>query len=269
VLQQRQNLAIRGVAEAQEKIANIDDDLQAGQVVVDPRTAVNRTGLRVVFTVAGGLAVGLLVGVIVALLRDRRDDRYGSALGLESLGVQEVGRIRYPSDTKAAAGGRLESTRRAYARLLVRLNFSPAVNASDTRSILVLAVESVTLPSNSVDAVGHALAAEGPDNGLAAAVLPSDRGRADTDVNAPYWSTFADALKQANRENDIVIVTAAPFDRSVAGLSIASKVDQVVLLVSLSTMVTDLLTAIEDLQSVDAHEVGVVVLTRVPSRRRW
>ena len=44
---------------------------------------------------------------------------------------------------------------------------------------------------------------------------------------------------------------------------------QVVLLVSLSTQVSDLLTAIEDLQSVDAHEVGVVVLTRVPSRRRW
>ena len=227
----------------------------------------NRTGLRVGFTLAGGLFVGALAGVVVAMLRDRRDDRYGSAVGLESLGVQEVGRIRYPSEVKTASG-RLDSTRRAYARLLVRLNFSPAVN--ETRSILLLAVESSTLPANAVKAVAQALASEGPDNGLAATVLSSERGRPnETDENAPYWSTFTDALKQANRENDIVIVTAGSFDRSVAGLAIASKVDQVVLLVSLSTHVNDLLAAIEDIQSVDAHEVGVVVLTRVPSRRRW
>jgi hypothetical protein len=269
VLQSRQNLAIRDVADAQAAIAAIDDDLVPGQVVVDPRTAVNRTGMRVGFTVAGGLAVGLLVGVIVALLRDRRDDRYGSALGLDSLGVQEVGRIRFPSDPKAT-GGRLESIRRSYARLLVRLNFSRTGNASESRSILLLAVESATLPANTVKVVAQSLAAEGPDNGLAAAVLTSDRDRGvEADDNAPYWSTFSESLRQANRENDIVIVTAAPFDRSVAGLSIASKVDQVVLLVSISTPVNALLNAIEDLQSVDAKDVGVVVITRVPSRRRW
>lgn len=268
VLTAQQNLAIRDVADTRAKMAAIDDDLTAGQVVVDPRTAVNRTGLRVGFTLAGGLFVGALAGVVVALLRDRRDDRYGSAVGLDTLGVQEVGRIRYPSDVKAAAGGRLDATRRAYARLLVRLNFSPAVN--ETRSILLMAVESSTLPPNAVKAVAQALASEGPDNGLAATVLASERGRPnETDENAPYWSTFNDALKQANRENDIVIVTAGSFDRSVAGLAIASKVDQVVLLVSLSTPVNDLLAVIEDIESVDAHEVGVVVLTRVPSRRRW
>lgn len=267
VLTAQQNLAIRDVADTRAKMAAIDDDLTAGQVVVDPRTAVNRTGLRVGFTLAGGLFVGALAGVVVALLRDRRDDRYGSAVGLDALGVQEVGRIRYPSEVKTA-GGRLDATRRAYARLLVRLNFSPAIN--ETRSILLMAVESSTLPPTAVKAVAQALASEGPDNGLAATVLSSERGRSnETDDNAPYWSTFNDALKQANRENDIVIVTAGSFDRSVAGLAIASKVDQVVLLVSLSTQVNDLLAALEDIQSVDAHEVGVVVLTRVPSRRRW
>ncbi|MGE0141369.1 MAG: hypothetical protein AB7R77_26530 [Ilumatobacteraceae bacterium] len=267
VYTQSQTAAIRDLADAQAEIAAIDDDLKPGNIIVDPRTSVNRTGLRVGFTIGGGLAVGLLVGVIVAYLRDRRDDRYGAALGLESMGVQEVGRVRYPTGERPT-GGRVDTIRRAYARLLVRLNFSPTTTSAHSRSILLLAVESATLPPNAVRLVTNALAAEGPDNGLAAAVLASDRGQDGGDP-APFWSTFTESLQQANRENDIVLVTAGSFDRSVAGLSIASKVDQVVLLVSLATPVSELLTAIEDLQSVDAHEVGVVVLTRVPSRRRW
>jgi hypothetical protein len=267
VLQTRQNLAIRDVAAATDEIARIDDDQVAGQVVVDPRTAVNRTGLKVGFTVGGGLAVGLLVGVVVALLRDRRDDRYGSALGLEGLGVHEEARIRFPE--ARATGGRLDSVRRDYARLLVRLRFSGQAGASTSRSILLLAVESSTLPADSANAVASALAAEGPDNGLTALILESDRERiVDGGGSTPYWSLFVQSLRQANNDNDIVIVTAGSFDRSVAGLSIASKVDQVVLLVSLATPVSHVVATIEDLQSIDARDVGVVVLTRVPSRRR-
>jgi hypothetical protein len=268
VYSQRQLQAIRSLSDAQSDFALIDDDLIAGRIITDPRTSVKRAGLRVGFTIGGGVAVGLLVGVIVAYLRDRRDDRYGAALGLDALGVQEVGRIRYPVEAKPGVA-RSDAMRRAYARLLVRLNFSPAATAAESRSILMLAVESRTLPGNAVKLVAQTLAAEGPDNGLLVVAISSEAAHERELDGAPSRHAFADTLKLASAENDVVLVTAGPFDRSVAGLSIASKVDQVVLLVSLETPVNELLTSIEDLQSVDAHEVGVVVLTRVPTRRRW
>jgi hypothetical protein len=292
VLQQRQGLAIRDLSTASEQLASIDTDLDPGRVVVDPRTAVNRTGLRKPFAVGGGLIVGLLVGVILGMLRDRRDDRYGSAVGLDGTGIQEIGRLRYPSDVRSL-GQRLEIPRRDYARLLVRLGFASGVHASGCRTIMLVAVESVTMPQQAMRAVADALAAQGPDNGLYSAVISPERSMAEAralleppelpngqsgsslvrtdivDSSASYWNKFAANLAAEMNGHDIVLVAAGAFDRSVAALAVASKVDQTVLLISEATRVADIASAIEDLESVDAREIGVVVLTRVPPRRKW
>jgi hypothetical protein len=285
VLQQRQGLAIRDLANANAELANIDTDQNAGSIVVDPRSAVNKTGLSKPLAIGGSMIVGLLVGLILGLLRDRRDDRYGSALGLEAVGVQEVGRLRYPGDLRVA-GGRIDSTHRDYARLLVRLGFANGVNNSGHRAILLVAVESTTLPHQTMRVVAQALAAQGPDNGLVTTVISPERsatlgtgaegdpsgGLARPDgivANASYWNQFSASLAVEMSDHDIVLVAAGAFDRSVAGLAVASKVDQTILLVSEATRVGELVSVIEDLESVDAREIGVVVLTRVPPRRKW
>ncbi|MCU1360780.1 MAG: lipopolysaccharide biosynthesis protein [Ilumatobacteraceae bacterium] len=283
VLQQQQSLAIRDKSNALAELAGIDTDQNPGQVVVDPRTAVSKTGLSKPLAVGGGMAVGLLIGLIVALLRDRRDDRYGSALGLEAVGVQEVGRLRYPGDLRPA-GQRPDMMQRDYARLLVRLGFANGINNSGHRSILLVAVESTTLPHQTMRVVAQALAAQGPDNGLVTTVIsperaaPAENGaipftppseRDGIDSNSSYWNQFAANLAVEMSDHDIVLVAAGAFDRSVAGLAVASKVDQTILLVSEATRVGELVAVIEDLESVDAREIGVVLLTKVPPHRKW
>jgi hypothetical protein len=272
VLQQRQLLAIRDVAAARDQLASIDTDQTPGRVVVDPRTAVNKTGLSQPLSILGASVVGLMLGIMVALIVDRRDDRYGSAIGLDVAGLHDFGRLRYPSDSKPSTQ-RSSAVDRAYARLLVRLGFAHGVTTARHRSILVVAVESETLPPRATQAVAKALADEGPDNGLATTVIAPDRVTAGVaelgDANSSYWNQFASTLTLEASDHDIVFVTVGAIDRSVAALAVASKVDQTILLISEATRVNDLLTVVEDLQSVDARHIGVVVLTKVPPRRRW
>jgi hypothetical protein len=118
-------------------------------------------------------------------------------------------------------------------------------------------------------AVAEALAAEGPDNGLVTSIISPAAALASNDSSASHWHQFAKSLADEMSRNDIVLVVADPFDRSIAGLAVASRVDQTVLLISEATRVNALVTVIEDLESVNAHDIGVVVLTRVPGRRRW
>lgn len=267
VLQQRQSLAIRDIATARDQLANIEGDQTPGRIVVDPRTAVSRVGLSMSLAVGGGAALGLVLGAMLALLLDRRDDRYGSIAGPEAVGIQEVGRLSYP-----VAGGGSDSglVRRDFARLLARLGFSTGTSTGH-RVILLVAVEASTLPPRAMRTVAESLAAEGPGTGLRTTIMSLDRTTPGPggDPSGPQWQEFAASLTAEKDESDLVLVVAEAFDRSMTSLAVASRVDQTVLLISDATKVSELVAVIEDLESVDARDIGLLVLTRVPPRRRW
>lgn len=113
VLVQSQTLAIRDLAAVRDSLASISNPDVPARVLVDPRTAVNKTGLQVPYTTLGGGLVGLLLGIILGLLRDRNDDRYGSAVDLDSIGIHETGRLRYVANPRSPQAGRVRSRRAA------------------------------------------------------------------------------------------------------------------------------------------------------------
>jgi len=260
VLQQQLELAITNAATLREERARIDTDQNPGRVIVDPRTAVNQAGLDSKFAIAGGGFIGLLIGVLLALLRDRRDDRYGSAMDLSSLGIREIGSVRQPAPQRSARG---DTVRRAYARLVVRLSLFNGISGSGHRSVLLTAVESNTMAPNTAHAVASALVDEGPENGIDSRMLQSEAGPTLVEGDTtPSWDHFAGVLAATSNEADVVFVTALSLDRSASALAIAPRVDQVVLLVSPATKLRDLQTAVADIHSVDARDVSVLVVRR-------
>jgi len=137
------------------------------------------------------------------------------------------------------------------------------VSGSAHRSVLIAAVESSTMVPNTAHAVANALVDEGPDNGIDARILQSEAGPtvADGDTT-PSWDHFASVLLTTAKQADVVFVTALSLDRSASALAIAPRVDQVVLLVSPATKLRDLQAAVEDIHSVDARDVSVLVVRR-------
>ena len=256
VLEQQRTLAIENAASLADQRAAIDTDLDPGRTLVDPRQSVRRAGLDTKVLVVAGLFVGLLVGTLAALLRDRRDDRYGSATGLAARGVREIGRLRLPQGPREQ---RSQGIRRAYARLLIRLGRASAGRGAH-RSVLVTAVESTTMPVTAAQSVIEALVDESGDNGVIARVLRSENIAAAAAGQGRSWEVFDDALRGVALDADVTFVSAAPLDRSVAALALSQRVDEVVLLVTTSTKVTDLQVALEDLAALDVHDVSVVVM---------
>lgn len=260
VLKQKLSVAVSDAAALRDEYARIDTDQDPGRVVVDPRTAVNQAGLDKKFALAGGAFVGLLIGVLVALLRDRRDDRYGSAIGVDTLGIRELGAVRQPGQQRS---GRNESVRRAYARLVVRMSLSNGVSGAGHRSVLLAAVESSTLAAGTAVSVAQALLDEAPDNGVDARLLQSEAGPTVADgETTPSWDHFVDVLNATRHQADVVLVTALSLDRSASALAIAPRVDQVVLLVSPASKLADVQAAIEDFRSLDVRDVSILVVRR-------
>jgi ElaB/YqjD/DUF883 family membrane-anchored ribosome-binding protein len=262
VLQQSQALAIRDLSTAKDNLAKIENTDSSGRVVVDPRTAVSKTGLQVPFTTLGGALVGLLMGFVIALLRDRNDDRYGSAVGLDQMGIRESGRIRYVSNPKSP--GRIDpGALRAYARLLTRLSFANGLPSDTERSVLLVGVESVTLPGEAADRVAEMLAIESSKLGIVLEVFSVE---SSAPAGQSYWEKVPTVIGDLARVNDLVLVPGQPLDRTATGLGLASVVTETLLLVSLKTPVSVVQQAIDDLRSVEAEDVSVVVLTNVPRR---
>jgi hypothetical protein len=266
VLQQQQGLAIRDLASVGDSLANIDKET-TGRVVVDPRTAVSKTGLRVSYTTLGGGLMGLLLGLIVALLRDRNDDRYGSAVGLDSLGIHESGRVRYVPNPGAPQRGRADAVAlQAYSRLLTRLSFSNGLPSNAERSVLLVTVETETVPADAAERVAETLALESAKLGIVLDVFSA--GLTAPAAGSSYWESVPASIAKLTKENDLVLVPGAPLDLSATSLGLASVVRETVLLVSLRTPVTAVRQAIDDLASVDAEDVHVVVLTNLSRRAR-
>ena len=262
VLIQSQSLALRNLGTAKDDLAKIENTESSGRVIVDPRTAVSKTGLQVPFTTLGGALVGMLMGFVIALLRDRGDDRYGSAVGLESMGIRESGRVRYVPNPSSP--GRIDpGAIRAYSRLLTRLSFSNGLPSDTERSVLLVSVESATLPIDSAERVAEMLLLESAKLGIVLEVFSVE---SSAPAGQSYWEKVPTLIGDLARVNDLVVVPGQPLDRTATGLGIASVVRETLLLVSLKTPVTTVEQAVDDLRSVDAEDVSVLVLTNIPRR---
>lgn len=260
LLTSTQDRAVQRLGEIRDEIATIDTDAESGRVLIDPSTAVSKTGLSRSVTTLAGLFVGALIGLIAALLRDRYDDRYASAADPSRLGIREIARVPY---RRAGAAARA-SAAHAYSRLITRLTFARRGAAETGRAVLLLPVDSRTLPSDVAASVAASLAASADITGIVLDVWTDD---IDAVARPGHWAELLDDVRVMREQNDLVLVPVRGLDRSAAGIGLASLVDDTVLLVAESTPMHHVLEALDDLRAVDAQHVQVVVVTGLGRRQ--
>jgi hypothetical protein len=255
-----QEQAVSLLAGINTDIATIDTDAETGRVLIDPSTAVSRTGLSRSLTTLAGLFVGALIGLIAALLRDRYDDRYASVADPSRLGIREVARVPYPR------AGHIErtDTDHAYSRLITRLTFSRRGASATGRSVLILPVDSRTLPGDASTSLAAALEASADVTGILVDVWNDD---IDATARPGHWAEIIDEVEAMREQNDLVLVPVRGLDRSAAGIGLASLVDDTVLLVAEATPMNRVLEALDDLRAVAAQDVQVLVVSDVRRRR--
>lgn len=259
VLIAAQQRATERLSEIDAELATLDTDVETGRVLIDPSTAVKQAGLGRNIIVISGFAFGVLLGLILALLKDRYDDRYGSAVAPELLGVREVARVGYV-DFRHRRRVSLDG----YGRLATKLAFGRRSDASGGRAVLLLPVESRTMPADSAIAISSALETAGPTAAISVSVWV-DGGSADR--SSAYWDSAAATLTQLRAQSDLVLVPAIPLDQSSLGFGFGAIVDRVVLVISDDTPMELIESALEDLQSIDVAGGDIVVLTSI--RRRY
>lgn len=244
ILTTTQELAISRLATVESTLGSIDIDVNTGRVLVDPQTVVSETGLSPILTTLTGAFAGLLVGLVLALFRDRNDDRYGSLDSPSVLGVTEIARVPYSE--VASRGGSSELN-----RTIVRLSYA-RTSESSGKAVLVVAVEGRTLPIDAAHSVAVQLVESGQIGGLAVSAWLQQADRASLD-----------AIRRECSLNDILLVPADPLDRSPMAIGLGSALDETLLLVTSRTP-TDLISrAIDDLHGVGARRIQLLVLTGV------
>lgn len=260
VLINAQQRATERLSDVESEIAQIDIDEVTGRVLIDPSTAVDRAGLGRSLIVLSGLLFGLLLGIVIALLRDRYDDRYGSAVAPEQAGIRELARVAYADPLQRTTRVDL----RAYERLATKLALAPGAETSVGRSVLLLPVESRTVPPYASVGVASALEASGSTGTVSVGVWSYG---GDEERSGAHWDAARRALDQLVSSVDLAVVPAEPMDVSSAGLSLCGLVDRVVLLISDNTPVALIEEALDDVNSVAASGGDIIVLTSV--RRRY
>jgi hypothetical protein len=251
-------LAVEDLADINTELATTDTDVEAGRILVQPATNVQRTGVSTRLATIAGLLVGALIGLIVALLRDRYDDRYGSAVGAENLGIKEIARIPYaPEGTRRERDGM-----HAYSRLITLLTFANRGEPDAGRSVLLLPVDSRTLPRDSARRVAATLEASGKATGMVIGVWSE---HTNLEAGPAYWDATVAGVQSLTEASDLALVPVLALDRAATGLGLAALADDTLLLVSESTPMQAVLTAIEDLRTVDVIDPQVVVVTGAPS----
>jgi capsular polysaccharide biosynthesis protein len=259
VLIAAQQRATERLSEINAELATLDDDVETGRVLIDPSTAVKQAGLGRNVILISGFGVGVLLGLILALLKDRYDDRYASAVSPESLGVREIARVGYV-DFHHRRRVNLDG----YGRLATKLAFGRRPDATAGRVVLLLPVESRTVPRDSAVAVASALEMAGPTAAIAVNVWVD--GRSGDRSNA-YWEAASVSLDQLRSQSDLVLVPAIPLDQSSLGLGFGAIVERVILVISDDTPMRVIEQALEDLESIDIKGGDVIVLTSI--RRRY
>ena len=251
-------LAAEDLTEINTELATTDTDVEAGRILVQPATNVQRTGVSTRLATLAGLLIGALIGLIVALLRDRYDDRYGSASDAEGLGVKELARIPYaPEGTRRERDGM-----HAYSRLITLLTFANRGEPDAGRSVLLLPVDSRTLPRDSARRVATTLETSGKATGMVIGVWSDNT---NVEAGPAYWDATVAGVQSLTEASDLALVPVVALDRAATGLGLAALADDTLLLVSESTPMQAVLTAIDDLRTVDVSDPQVVVVTGAPS----
>ena len=254
VLIAAQQRATDQLADINAELVTIDDDVETGRVLIDPATSVQRAGLGGNLIVLSGLFAGILLGLIAALLKDRYDDRLDSAADLEALGISEIARVPH------IGGDRRATPLDGYSRLATRLAFVRGRNLAVGRTVLLLPVESRTMPTNAAVSVAGAIEQTASDVALSVSVWAGD----GFDENSrAFWAAVSESLEGLKDEADLVVVPALPLDRPSIGIALAALVDAAVLVVSEQTPVREIQTALDDLNGTDARCGEIVVLTSV------
>ncbi|MDW3214182.1 MAG: hypothetical protein R8G01_09315 [Ilumatobacteraceae bacterium] len=260
--QSRLSVLIEAQQRANERLSSIEADLttldlgvDTGRVLIDPATAVSRAGLGLPVIVVSGLALGTLLGLVLALVRDRSDDRFASAFNAEASGIREVGRVEY-IDLRSSRQPEL----RGYDRLVTKFARGRSGVSAAGCVVLLLPVESRTLPADAALAVARGIEMTGPDVAMSVEVW---KGAPWGERSREYWASTRESLEALSSETDIVLVPAAPMDATSIGLGFAAVVDRVVLVISADTSMRSIAAALDDLDSVDVDAGDVVVLTSV------
>ena len=259
VLIDTQQSSISRLAEVEDELSTLDADVVTGRVVIDPQSDVNQTGFsRWVLTISG-LLVGALIGVILALLRDRYDDRYSGAVDPERIGIREIGRVPYLDGVAADPS----SAMLAYSRLITRLAFARQGERDASKSVLLLPIESKTLPFDAGHSVAAALQRCGDRTGVAIGLWGEDVALEQTRA---YWEDTIEVVRDMAGRNDLVVVSERALDHAATGIGLAAIVDETLLIVSESTRLRSIEAALDDLRGVNVGSVQVVVLTGVRAR---
>src|SRR5690606_1250383 len=120
----------------------------------------------------------------------------------------------------------------AYSRLVARLSFTRRGQSESGRAILLLPVESRTLPTNAATSVAAELEASGRSTG--AVIEQWMAGEHDGD-NRMIWDRVEASLNRMRAANDLVLVAQPALDQSAVGLGVAAFVDETLLLISQDT----------------------------------
>jgi len=257
VLVATRDLAIQRLAAVDTELASIDTDVETGRIIIDPQSTVSATGFSIPLATIAGLLAGLLVGLIFAMLRDRYDIRYSSTGGAEFFGLREMGRVPYDPDP---------DTRRPaseYSRTIARVNFSRDDAGDRSSAVLLLPVESTTLPVDVSQTVAARLYASGGEAGIVVGVW------ADADAlggnNAP-WSEAISEVDRLRSTNDVVLVPIRSLDQTALGIGLAAAVNETLLLVSESSKSEDIKRVLEDLHGVDSGPIEILVVSGIKRR---
>lgn len=247
-----QRSAIERFASVETELGAIDTDPEVGRVIIEPRTTVYRVGLGSGIVLLSGLLLGALTGFFFALFRNRLDDRYRSAASPELLGVGEIGRVPYVGSDVVEEGG---ATAHAYDRLISRLSFAKRQNRNGEHNILLLPVESSTLPKDVALRVARTLAARGEAAGISISVRSPQLSPASTKSPKP-----TDGVSNPRNQSEIGLVSARALDLAAVSIGLATIADETLLLVSDGTPVSELRQAIDDLRGMEVSEVRIVVV---------
>jgi hypothetical protein len=261
ILVDTQQSAIAQLAEVEAELSTLDVDVDTGRIIIDPQTAVSRAGFSRGLLTLSGLLVGALIGLILALLRDRYDDRYGSAADPGRLGLREIARVPYLE----ASHDDSDEAMLAYSRMITRLAFAKRGQPEFGRSILLVPIESSTMPDDAAERVADALHRCGEGSGVAIGVWSGD-SNSEEHARA-YWEATIVGVQELRSNNDLVLVPERALDQSAIGIGLAALVNDTILVVSDSTQIRSIQLALEDLRGVNVDHAQIVVLTGVKGRQ--
>jgi uncharacterized protein involved in exopolysaccharide biosynthesis len=259
--EQRQELAQNQLAQANQSISALRTTVNPGRLLVKPTVPKARTGTSPKLALVGGLLAGSLIGAFLALIRDRRDDRLGSAWRPDLLGVHELGRVELVTPSSLEKMPQDHTVRGEYTRLLLRF---ASMSRQPGRLVTSVMVTTVDVSPSAVTALGNVLDGlngQGLFNGSQVAVVDIEAVPIDSaPASGTRWQQLGRSIETACVASDLVLVKVPPIGRSADGLGIATKVDHIVLLVTESTPVADVVSTMDEFRTLGGSIAGVVVI---------